>query len=73
MAAIKLEPPGPFDIKQPEQWTRWKRRFEQYRIASGVTTFWGSLRLGTPGPHRHGRMGFPGTVNTNNTTVLHIQ
>ena len=36
MAAIKLEPPGPFDIKQPEQWTRWKRRFEQYRIASGL-------------------------------------
>ena len=31
---------------------------------SGVTTFWGSLRLGTPGPHRHGRMGFPGPRST---------
>ena len=36
MAAIKLEAPGPFDFKKPEQWTRWKRRFEQYRIASGL-------------------------------------
>ena len=37
MAAINLEPPGPFDIKQPEQWSRcWKRRFEQYHIASGL-------------------------------------
>ena len=31
---------------------------------TGVTTFWGSLRLGTPGPHRHGRMGFPGPRST---------
>ena len=31
---------------------------------SGVTTFLGSLRLGTPGPHRHGRMGFPGHRST---------
>ena len=31
---------------------------------SGVTTFLGSLRLGTPGPHRHGRMGFLGHRST---------
>ena len=31
---------------------------------AGVTTFCGSLRLGTPGPHRHGRMGFPGPRST---------
>ena len=37
MATIKLEPPEPFDFKKPELWTRWIKRFEQYRIASGLS------------------------------------
>ena len=28
MAAIQLQPPNPFDFKQPDEWPRWKRRFE---------------------------------------------
>ena len=36
MAGIRLQPPEPFDFKQPDEWTRWKRRFEQYRVASGL-------------------------------------
>ena len=37
MAAIQLQPPNPFDFKQPDEWPRWKRRFEQYRGASGLS------------------------------------
>ena len=36
MAGIRLEPPGAFDFKHPDEWIRWKRRFDQYRIASGL-------------------------------------
>ena len=38
MAAIRLEPPPPFSFKTPDQWPKWKRRFAQYRLASGLST-----------------------------------
>ena len=34
MASIRLQPPDPFDFRHPDEWQRWKRRFEQYHIAS---------------------------------------
>ena len=34
MTTVQLKPPMPFDFTKPEEWTRWKRRFEQFRIAS---------------------------------------
>ncbi len=36
MAQLQLRPPDPFDFKAPDGWTRWRRRFEQYRVASGL-------------------------------------
>ena len=36
MAAMQLQPPNPFDFGQPDQWLRWKQRFEQFRQASGL-------------------------------------
>ena len=33
---IRLEPPDPFNFRQPDDWPRWKRRFTQFRIASGL-------------------------------------
>ena len=36
MANIHLEAPTRFNFSRPEDWTRWKKRFEQYRIASGL-------------------------------------
>ena len=36
MASIRLEPPERFDFKNPDDWPRWKRRFEQFRNASGL-------------------------------------
>ncbi|KAL5503067.1 hypothetical protein EMCRGX_G009958, partial [Ephydatia muelleri] len=38
MADIRLQPPEAFDFKNPDDWTRWKRRFEQFRIASSLDT-----------------------------------
>ena len=26
----------PFDFKSPEEWSRWRSRFEQFRVASGL-------------------------------------
>ena len=35
MATIRLEPPPPLDFTDLDSWTRWKKRFEQFRVASG--------------------------------------
>ena len=34
----KLDPPPTFEFHKPDEWPRWKRRFEQYRFASGLST-----------------------------------
>ena len=36
MAQIRLQPPDPFNFRDPEDWPRWKRRFQQFRVASGL-------------------------------------
>ena len=37
MASLSsLQPPTPLNFSKPEAWTKWKRRFEQYRFASGL-------------------------------------
>ena len=36
MAQIRLQPPDPFDFRNPEDWPRWRRRFQQFREASGL-------------------------------------
>ena len=38
MASVRLQPPAAFDFKQPDEWSRWKKRFNQFRIASGLST-----------------------------------
>ena len=37
MATVRLQPPEQFDFKNPDGWNRWKRRFEQFRVASGLS------------------------------------
>ena len=37
MAQLRLQPPDPFNFKNPDEWPRWKRRFEQFRSASGLS------------------------------------
>ena len=35
---LRLEPPEPFNFRTPDDWPRWKRRFEQFRVASGLAS-----------------------------------
>ena len=37
MASIQLKPPEPFNFAKPDEWPRWKSRFEQFRSASGLS------------------------------------
>ena len=37
MASIRLQPPDSFDFKSPDEWPRWKRRFQQFRLASSLS------------------------------------
>ena len=36
MAQLRLEPPEPFNLRTPDDWPRWKQRYEQFRVASGL-------------------------------------
>lgn len=37
MVEIHLQPPNPFDFRVPDDWPRWKRRFQQFCEGSGLT------------------------------------
>jgi len=37
MASIHFQPPDTFDFRKPDEWLRWRKRFEQFRIASGLS------------------------------------
>ena len=36
MEQFQVTPPPKFDFTKPEEWPKWIRRFERYRIASGL-------------------------------------
>ena len=36
-ASVSLLPPQQFDFTQPDSWQRWIKRFERYRVASGLS------------------------------------
>ena len=36
MANLRLQPPDPFNFRNPDEWTKWKGRYEQFRTASGL-------------------------------------
>uniref|UniRef100_A0A1X7T6M4 Retrotransposon gag domain-containing protein n=1 Tax=Amphimedon queenslandica TaxID=400682 RepID=A0A1X7T6M4_AMPQE len=37
MAEIRLQAPDSFNFKTPDEWPKWRKRFEQFRIASGLS------------------------------------
>ena len=37
MASFRLEPPASFPFNRPDEWPQWKRRFEQFRLASSLS------------------------------------
>ena len=47
MAQLRLEPPEQFDFRKPDDWPRWKRRFGQYRVASGLESSSESQQVST--------------------------
>ena len=47
MAGSLLQPPNAFSFDKPEEWSRWKGRFQQYRIASGLSTESGERQVST--------------------------
>ena len=47
MASLQLQPPSPFNFKEPDTWPKWKRRFEQFRLASGLDEASGEKQVGT--------------------------
>ena len=34
--SLQLKPPDNFDFSKPDTWQKWKKRFEQFRVASGL-------------------------------------
>ena len=36
MAEIRLQAPDPFNFKTPDKWPKWRKRFEQFRVASAL-------------------------------------
>ena len=36
MAELRISPPEAFTFSRPEEWTKWVRRFERFRQASGL-------------------------------------
>ena len=37
MASVRMQPPSSFDFKTPDEWPRWKCRFEQFCLVSGLS------------------------------------
>ena len=37
MASIPLKPPTSFNFRNPDEWQKWRKHFEQFRLASGLS------------------------------------
>ena len=37
MASLLLQPLEPFQFARPDSWARWKRQYEQFRVAAGLS------------------------------------
>ena len=38
MASVPLQPPAKFNFRNPDEWPKWRRCFEQFRVASGMAS-----------------------------------
>ena len=47
MASLQLQPPSPFNFKEPDTWPKWKRHFEQFRLVSRLDEASGEKQVGT--------------------------
>lgn len=46
-ANIPISPPDRFDFRKPDEWQKWKRRFEQFLSASGLEKEDETMRVST--------------------------
>ena len=53
--AIRLDPPGNFNFKEPDSWPKWKAIFTQFRLASGLSTATATRQVSTLLLFRRGR------------------
>ncbi len=37
MTSLRLQPPEQFVFRKPDEWPKWKKRFQQFRSASGLS------------------------------------
>ena len=37
MATFQIAPPENFNFSKPDEWPRWRGRFERFRVASGLS------------------------------------
>ena len=44
---IRLQPPDPFNFRNPHDWPRWKNRFQQVRDASELSSESDSKQVST--------------------------
>ena len=44
-ALFQVSLPEPFQFSRPEEWVRWIRRFERFRIASGLAQRDGQVQV----------------------------
>ena len=47
MASPMLRHPKEFPFNKPEEWSRWKARFQQYRLAAGLNEKSAALQIST--------------------------
>ena len=47
MAQLHLQPPELFNFRNSNDWPRWMRRFEQFRVASGLANNDASKQIST--------------------------
>ena len=47
MSEIRLQPPGPFNFCDPDDWPHWKRWFQQFRVVSGLAEVDASKQIST--------------------------
>ena len=46
-ASFQVSMPEPFTFSRPEEWGRWIRRFERFRVASGLSQRDGEVQVST--------------------------
>ena len=46
-ASYQVTMPEPFSFSRPEEWVKWIRRFERFRVASGLASREGDIQVNT--------------------------